>query len=152
MQLEVPNIRDLQEQVFWEAEQYIPFDVSEVVMDFHMLSRAKDNKTDVLLVAVKRSILEVYMACIQRCGIKGESRRRRLHSFLLQNLYESNYHLTMSAAAVAVVGTSEHQATKIVVVQDGIPVFTKDSTLGGKATHAGNSKTSQYFPTKTRKR
>ena len=33
MTLEVPDRKDLQEQVFWEAEQYLPFDISEVVMD-----------------------------------------------------------------------------------------------------------------------
>src|SRR3954452_15145385 len=60
MTLEVPNIKELQEQVFWEAEQYLPFDVSEVVMDFQMLSRGRDNKTDVLLVAIKRSVLDNY--------------------------------------------------------------------------------------------
>src|SRR5205085_2577922 len=47
MQVEVPNIKELQEQVFWEAEQYLPFDASEVAMDFHVLSRSKDNRTDV---------------------------------------------------------------------------------------------------------
>jgi type IV pilus assembly protein PilM len=129
MQLEVPNMRELQEQVFWEAEQYIPFDVSEVVMDFHLLSRAKDNKTDVLLVAVKRSILDVYMACIQDAGLRAKI--VDVDFFSLQNLYESNYP-DNAAAAVAVVDVGA-SATKIVVVQDGIPVFTKDSTLGGKA-------------------
>jgi type IV pilus assembly protein PilM len=130
MQLEVPNLKDLQEQVFWEAEQYIPFDVSEVVMDYQLLSRGKDNKTDVLLVAVKRSILDVYMASIQDAGLKPKV--VDVDFFSLQNLYEANYPDSNSSAAVAIVDVGA-SATKIVVVQDGIPVFTKDSTLGGKA-------------------
>jgi type IV pilus assembly protein PilM len=129
MQLDVPNMKELQEQVFWEAEQYIPFDVSEVVMDFQLLSSDSDNKADVLLVAVKRSVLESYMNCIQDAGLKPKI--VDVDFFSLQNLYEANYpddgH---NAVAIVDVGAS---ATKIVVVQGGIPVFTKDSTLGGKA-------------------
>ena len=129
MQLEIPNLRELQEQVFWEAEQYIPFEVSEVVMDFQMLSRAKDNKTDVLLVAVKNSVLESYMSCISDAQLRAKV--VDVDFFALQNIFEANYPNNSTDAVVIVdVGAA---ATKIVVVQGGIPVFTKDSTLGGKA-------------------
>lgn len=36
MSIEAPNLKEIQEQVFWEAEQYLPFDVSEVYMDFEI--------------------------------------------------------------------------------------------------------------------
>src|SRR5262249_10330025 len=67
--LEVPNMRELQDSVFWEAEQYLPFDISEVVMDYHVLSRGKDHKTDVILVAAKRNVVDTYMGCIQDSGL-----------------------------------------------------------------------------------
>src|SRR5271170_510622 len=70
MTVEAPNARELQDQVFWEAEQYLPFDVSEVVMDYHVLSKGKDQGTDVLLVAVKRSVLDSYMMAIEDAGLK----------------------------------------------------------------------------------
>src|SRR5579885_1367499 len=44
MNVEAPNMRELQDQVFWEAEQYLPFDVSEVVMDFQVLSRGRTTR------------------------------------------------------------------------------------------------------------
>jgi type IV pilus assembly protein PilM len=129
MQLEIPNLRELQEQVFWEAEQYIPFEVSEVVMDFQMLSRAKNNKTDVILVAVKNSILESYMNCISDAQLRAKI--VDVDFFALQNIFEANYpNNTTDVVVIVDVGAA---ATKIVVVQGGIPVFTKDSTLGGKA-------------------
>ena len=52
MQVEAPNPKELKEQVFWEAEQYLPFDASEVAMDFQLLAKAKGNLHDVLLVGV----------------------------------------------------------------------------------------------------
>jgi type IV pilus assembly protein PilM len=128
MQIETPNPKELQAQVFWEAEQYIPFDVSEVVMDYHVLSKGKDAKTDVLLVAVKRSVLDSYMSCIEDANLKAKI--VDADYFALQNLFEANYQPNASeAVAIVDIGAS---STKFVVVQAGIPVFTKDSSLGGK--------------------
>lgn len=129
MQLEVPNLRELQDSVFWEAEQYLPFDVSEVVMDYHLLSRGKDNKTDVLLVAVKKAVLESYIVSVEDAGLK--PRVVDVDFFALQNLFEMSYPQNPSTAvAIADIGAS---AMKIVVAHSGIPVFTKESTIGGRA-------------------
>lgn len=128
MMLEVPNMRELQDQVFWEAEQYIPFEISDVVMDFEVLSRAKDGKTDVLLVAAKRAFLDSYMNCIHDAGLSPKI--VDVDYFALQNLYEANYPATPDqAVAVVDIGAS---SLKIVVVHQGIPVFTKDSAVGGR--------------------
>ncbi len=127
MTLEIPNIKELQEQIFWEAEQYLPFDVSEVVMDYQVLSRSKDNKTDVILVAAKKVVLDSYIACIEDAGLK--PKLVDVDFFALQNLYEANYPINPSeAVAIVDVGAS---AMKIVVVNGGIPVFTKDCSVGG---------------------
>ncbi|MBI2711958.1 MAG: type IV pilus assembly protein PilM [Bdellovibrio sp.] len=126
MNIDAPDAKDLQEQVFWEAEQYLPFDVSEVVMDFQLLSRSKDNKADVILVAVKKSVLDTYMTCIEDAGLKAKIVDADF--FALQNLYEANYPPNPSeAVAIVDIGAS---ALKLVVVQAGVPVFTKDSAVG----------------------
>jgi type IV pilus assembly protein PilM len=128
MNLEIPNIRELQESVFWEAEQYLPFDVSEVVMDFQMISRSKENKTDVILVAVKKAVLETYMACVEDAGLKAKI--VDVDFFALQNVFEANYPVN-SAEAVAIVDLGA-SSLKLVVVHNGIPVYTKDSAVGGR--------------------
>ncbi len=127
MTLEVPNMRELQDQVFWEAEQYLPFDVSEVVMDFQVLSR-KGHETDVLLIAVKKNVLESYMGCIEDSGLKAKI--VDVDFFALQNLYEANYPTSPEdAVALVDIGAS---SLKLVVVSGGVPVFTKDSAMGGR--------------------
>lgn len=128
MQLEVPNPRELEEQVFWEAEQYIPFDLSEVAMDYQVLSRTKEGMVDVLLVAAKRSVLDSYMSCVNDAGLKPKI--VDVDFFALQNLLEANYS-TNPAEAVCIVDIGA-ASTKIVVVHDGVPVFTKDVVLGGR--------------------
>lgn len=127
MNVEIQNPKDVQEQVFWEAEQYLPFDVSDVVMDFQILSRQKDNKTDVLLVAVKKQVLESYMACIRDAGLRPQI--VDVDFFALQNLFEANYPTnTSEAVAIVDIGAS---AMKIAIISGGIPVFTKDCSVGG---------------------
>lgn len=129
MSLEVPNPKEIQEQVFWEAEQYLPFDVSEVVMDYHVISRGKGGgaKTDVLLVAVKKNVLESYMASVEDAGLKAKV--VDVDFFAMQNLFEANYPTNpQEAVAIVDLGAS---SLKIVVVHGGVPVFTKDAAIGG---------------------
>ena len=128
MQIEVPNIKDLQEQVFWEAEQYLPFDISDVVMDFQVLSRTKDQKNDVLFVAVKTTALDSYVRCVRDAGLTPKI--VDLDFFALQNVVEQNYPALFSeATAVVDIGSS---SIKITIVHQGIPVFTKDAVIGGR--------------------
>lgn len=127
-QVEVPNKKDLQDSVFWEAEQYLPFDVSEVVMDFQVISGAKEARTEVLLVAVKRSVLDSYMACVQDAGLK--CKVADIDYFALAHVFEANYPANPSeAVAVVDIGAA---AMKMSVLQSGVPIFTKDSALGGR--------------------
>ncbi len=128
MQLDVPNAKELQEQVFWEAEQYLPFDVSEVVMDYQVLTRSKDGKTDLLLVAAKRTVVDAYMGVISDAGLKPKIVDTDF--FSLQTVYEANYPTNPSeAVAIVDIGAS---SLKLVVVFGNVPVFTKDSALGGR--------------------
>jgi type IV pilus assembly protein PilM len=128
MQLEVPNLKELQEQVFWEAEQYLPFDVGDVVMDFHMLSRM-ENTTDVLFVAVKNAFLDSYMSCVSDTGLKPKIVDTDF--FALQNVFELNYPVNPSKSVALIdIGASSF---KFVVVQSGIPVFQKDVAIGGRS-------------------
>ncbi len=128
MTVEVPNAKELQDQVFWEAEQYLPFDVSEVYLDYQVLSRSKSGTTDVLLVAAKKSVVDGYMAVVEQAGLKPKI--VDLDYFALQNVLEANYPMNATeSVAVIDIGAS---SMKMVVVHGGIPVFTKDSTIGGR--------------------
>lgn len=129
MTLEVPNLRELKDQVFWEAEQYLPFDVAEVVMDFQVLSRSKDAQTDVLLVAAKRTQVDSYLDVVKQSGLNAKV--IDTDYFALQNVFEANYSANAGEAVALVdIGAS---AMKIVVVHEGVPVYTKDAAVGGRA-------------------
>jgi len=128
MTLEVPNKKELQDAVFWEAEQYLPFDPSEVSMDFHVVSRGKDAKTEVVFVAAKTSVMDSYTTAIADAGLKTKTVDSEF--FALQNIFEANFP-TIASQAVALVDIGA-VATKVVVIQEGVPLYTKDTTIGGR--------------------
>jgi type IV pilus assembly protein PilM len=128
MQLDVPNIRELQDNVFWEAEQYLPFDVSEVVMDYHLIAKNPSNQVDVLLVAVKRAVLDGYMNCVAQSELVPSIVNTDF--FALLDVFEANYPVSNTeATAIIDFGAT---ALKTMVASAGVPLFTKDVAMGGK--------------------
>ena len=70
--IQVPAMaqEDLSEQIRWEAEQYIPFDINDVRLDYQVLSDGEPghDNMDVLLVAVKRDKVNDYVSVISQAG------------------------------------------------------------------------------------
>jgi type IV pilus assembly protein PilM len=124
---------ELAESIYWEAEQYIPFDIQDVNLDYQILDRgnAATGKTsmDVLLVAAKKEKIADYT------GVIGQAGRNAVvvdvDAFALQNAYEANYGIEPGAVVMLLnVGAS---ATNINILQGDQSVFTRDITIGGNA-------------------
>jgi type IV pilus assembly protein PilM len=62
---------ELEESLAWEAKQYIPFDLEEVYLDFHMGEVDEETEQmDVILVAAKRTVVDDYCAAVRLAGLK----------------------------------------------------------------------------------
>ncbi|MBC7396136.1 MAG: type IV pilus assembly protein PilM [Bdellovibrionales bacterium] len=124
----VTDMKEMNDQVLWEAEQYIPFDISEVVIDYHIIKKGQDNQVEVILVAVKRDLLDQYVTVIE--DAKLQPKIMDIEVFALQNTFESNYAVSDTESALLVdVGAL---STKTVICSGGIPFFVKDSPYGGE--------------------
>ena len=81
---------ELDEQIRWEAEQYIPFDVNEVNLDFQILDSADDQgQMDVLLVAAKKDLIDDYVQVISEAGLIPVA--IDVAAFAVENAFEANY-------------------------------------------------------------
>ncbi len=126
--LPVMSRAELDEQIRWEAEQYIPFDVNEVNLDFQILdSGGTEGQMDVLLVAAKKDLIDDYVQVITEAGLIPAV--IDVAAFAVENAYESNYE-TNSAEAVALVNIGA-QVVNINIVSGGAPAFTRDITTAG---------------------
>ena len=82
---------ELEDQISWEAEQYIPFDINDVNMDFQILSPDNNDpsKMNVLLVASKKDIINDYVAVFSEAGMQLSV--VDVDSFAVQNAFEANH-------------------------------------------------------------
>ena len=127
--LPVMPVEELEDQITWEAEQYIPFDINDVNMDFQILSpdSIDPSKMVVLLVASKRDIINDYVAVFNDAGMVLSV--VDVDSFAVQNAFEMNYDAdTEDVIALINIGAS---VMNINVIKDGISLFTRDVQMGG---------------------
>src|SRR5499426_2917438 len=118
---------ELEEQIRWEAEQYIPFDVNEVNLDFQILEERGEGQMDVLLVAAKKDLIDDYVQVITEAGLTPVA--IDVAAFAVENAYEANYD-GASSETVALVNIGA-QTVNINVVANGSPSFTRDITAAG---------------------
>src|SRR5688572_6700360 len=81
----------LSESITWEAEQYIPFDIEEVSIDYQRLNSNADGTMDVLLAAVKKEKIADYTDVIKQA--QRTPKLVDIDIFCVQNAYELNYEL-----------------------------------------------------------
>lgn len=120
---------ELEDQISWEAEQYIPFDIKDVNMDFQILSPDSIDpaKMNVLLVASKKEIINDYVALFNDAGMVLSV--IDVDSFAVQNAFELN-HESSSTEILALINIGA-SVMNINIVNDGITLFTRDVQLGG---------------------
>lgn len=91
--INIPTMTEeqLHETIHFEAEQYIPFDIADVNLDFQVLgeSESDSNKMGVLLVAAKKDLIEDYTNLIENSGLNPCI--IDVDIFALQNIYEHAY-------------------------------------------------------------
>lgn len=120
---------ELEDQISWEAEQYIPFDINDVNMDFQILSPDSNDpsKMNVLLVASKKDIINDYVAVFNEAGMQLSV--VDVDSFAVQNAFEANHdYSSEDILALVNIGAS---VMNINVIKDGITLFTRDVQMGG---------------------
>jgi type IV pilus assembly protein PilM len=119
---------ELAESIQWEAEQYIPFDINDVRLDYVLLDDGVvGDQMEVLLVAVKRDKVNDYVSVISQAG--RTPALVDVDAFAIQNAYELNYDLDpMKVVALVNMGAT---VTNINIVARGQSVFWRDISFGG---------------------
>ena len=130
--LPVMTESELAESIYWEAEQYIPFDIQDVNLDYQILDKGADSAKgtmEVLLVAAKKEKIADYTGVIAQAGRSAVV--VDVDAFALQNAYEVNYGI--EPGAVVVLLNAGASATNINILNGDQSVFTRDISIGGNA-------------------
>jgi type IV pilus assembly protein PilM len=117
----------LQETIHFEAEQYIPFDISDVNLDFQLLGEVENNPSQmsVFLVAAKKEMVNDYINLATLVGLTPCI--IDVEAFALQNIFEANYDIPGENVALIDIGASK---TSLNILKDNSSVFMRDVALG----------------------
>ncbi|HEX8991920.1 MAG TPA: type IV pilus assembly protein PilM [Anaerolineales bacterium] len=117
---------ELAESMQHEAAQHIPFDITDVKIDYQVLNE-DGPQLDVLLVAVKKDKILNYTNVLSMAGRSPAI--VDVDVFALQNCYEHNYEPAPNATvALLNLGAS---VMNINIVKGTTPLFTRDVSVGG---------------------
>lgn len=119
---------ELAESIRWEAEQYIPFDLTEVNVDYQILSRLpEEQKIEIILVAAKKEKIADYTSAVAMAGRTPVV--VDIDAFALLNAYEVNYRPEPDmVAAILNIGAS---SINVSIIRGTEFLFTRDITSGG---------------------
>ena len=129
--IELPQMtpEELTENIQVEAEQYIPFNVEDVNIDFQILgsSPEKGDRMEVMLVAAKKEVIEDYSGILRKSGLAPEV--IDVDFFALENAFEVNY-TAGESGGVALVDIGANKMN-INVLKNGVSMFNRDASVGG---------------------
>src|SRR5579864_6275400 len=121
---------ELDEQIHWEAEQHIPFDIKLMSIDYEVLRRRTESgQMDLLLVAAKKDEINDYAAILREAKLKPVV--VDINAFTIQNIFEHQYGLPGDGTiALLNLGAA---VSSLNIVAKGVSAFTREITNAGNS-------------------
>ncbi|MDD2759875.1 MAG: pilus assembly protein PilM [Methylomonas sp.] len=128
------NEVEMEEQIMVEADQYIPYALDEVNLDFEVQGVSKNNPEmlDVLLAASRRENIEDRVAALAYAGLKAVI--VDVEAFAMENAYtlladQLPEKVENKTVAVADIGAT---MTSLNILHDGKTIYTREQGFGGR--------------------
>jgi type IV pilus assembly protein PilM len=122
---------ELKQAIRFEADKYIPFDVDEVILDCHKIEEpAPGEQMRVVLVAVKRTMIEEHVAMLDRLGLSPVV--VDVDSFAVGNAFETrNTRLGIQDEEIRGLVDIGASKTNINIMRGNTSYFTREIYLSG---------------------
>lgn len=119
--------KSLKDQIKYEAQQYLPFDISQVTLEYHILPfSVSADQMDILIVAGQNEAINKYLEVAAysdlKCSIVDVS------CLALANVFEFNYGKFNEPVGLFNFGSN---STQFVVIFQGEVIFARDIPVGG---------------------
>lgn len=120
--------QELDEQIQWEAEQHIPFDIKDVEVDYQVLKRRPEtSQMDLLLVAAKKDHISDFTQLVRNAKLRPVV--CDIDAFTVQNLFEYTHGLAEDKTIALInVGAS---LSSLNIISSGVSSFTREIATGG---------------------
>jgi hypothetical protein len=127
---------ELYAAVRFEAKKYIPFKVDELIYDFQVSLDRANRKNMVLFVGVKRDNLDKYISIFSQLNIKLNS--IEYSGFSILRLLQLSKVKEKGITAVVDIDLSEEDEVNFIVLENGMPLFSRDIILSADANAAAD--------------
>lgn len=128
---EVPdgNKEEVEDNILWEAEQYITFGSDHAEISHYEISKTENGNIDLLMAAANIDVAKNFIAVVENAGLKVKT--IDLDVLALSNIFEcihkANKQLMMKSNLIIDFGA---QTTKMVLFQGEAPLLTKEVNIG----------------------
>lgn len=124
------SMQELEASIHWEAEQYLPFDINDVHVDFQILNPDEElDQMEVMLIATKKTILAQLTPIITAAGLKPVV--ADVSSAALSNIVLNSYPACSDVDPVVCVDIQTN-LIHLTVLHKGRMIFHRDSSVGSK--------------------
>ncbi|EQC52591.1 type IV pilus assembly protein PilM [Bacteriovorax sp. DB6_IX] len=135
LQLAGGDEEEIEDQVLWEAEQYLPFPVEESNLGHYVVGENEGGGVDVIVAAVRKDVLMNFRDIVDKA--QGKIKIVDLTPLAISNVFE--YTMVDEIAndeedefvkswLILDIGA---QKTECVIYKGGMPIFTKEIPVGG---------------------
>ena len=128
IQLPILTDKELASAINWEAEQYIPLPIKDVVLQYKVINREQqtssgETKMDVLLIAAPKRIILKYINVVKGAGLRPEALETE-SSALVRSL-------TLPSDPATIIVSMGALSTELVIALAGNVLFTRSIATGG---------------------
>lgn len=129
LQLAGGTEEELKDQVLWEAEQYIPFNIDESTLSHYVFGQNEGGGMDVLVVAAKNQVVDNFKTLVEKTDLKVKV--IDLQSLAITNVFEVVMGSYLKKDLSYIIMDIGAQNTNFVIYRNKRVIFVKEMDIGG---------------------
>lgn len=130
LQLAGGTNEEIEDQVTWETEQYLPFPIDEGNISFSVVGENQGGGVDVIIGAVKKTVLEAFKDIVERSNLKVKI--VDINAAATLNVFEAVMGSEVTAKGKTwILMDLGAQKTQFMIYKNGVMVFFKEINIGG---------------------
>lgn len=123
---------EIEDQIMWEAEQYITFGADESQIDFHILGDNEGGGKDAFVAAAKNDLIESFSELLKQAKLN--IKFVDLNVIAISNVFEEIFLDSLEEFSQgSMILDFGAQTTKVIIYKNGAPIFTKEISIGGSS-------------------
>jgi type IV pilus assembly protein PilM len=123
---------DIEDNIMWESEQYIPFGADDAEISFSIVRRIEEEDVvDAIVGAARVDVIDKYMEYLQNAGLTVKV--VDLNVFSIVNIFELIFEdkLEEYSSEGTIIIDFGAQYTSVIVYKNNAPILTKEIGIGG---------------------